>query len=117
MQADIAFLDIFEKRRMRDAELRRGGSCRDVSVLILAVETVESLGKGFQSPSSGILCIRDLLQNRFLENHSIIFWARKQAPFTARLALLISQSSCQQQLALMLIVIKSGTIARDVFGG
>lgn len=39
-----------------------------------------------------------LLQNRFLENHSIIFWARKQAPFTARLALLISQSSCQQQL-------------------
>lgn len=41
---------------------------------------------------------RLLLQNRFLENHSIIFWARKQAPFTARLALLISQSSCQQQL-------------------
>ena len=61
MQADIAFLDIFEKRRMRDAELRRGGSCRDVSILILAVETVESLGKGFQSPSSGILCIRDLV--------------------------------------------------------
>ena len=61
MQADIAFLDIFEKRRMRDAELRRCGSCRDVSVLIFAVETVESLGKGFQSPSSGILCIRDLV--------------------------------------------------------
>ena len=46
---------------MCDAELRRGGSCRDVSVLILAVEAVESLGKGFQSPSSGILCIRDLV--------------------------------------------------------
>ena len=61
MQADIAFLDIFEKRRMRDAELRRGRSCRDVSALILAVEAVESLGKGFQSPSSGILCIRDLV--------------------------------------------------------
>ena len=30
MQADIAFLDIFEKRRMRDAELRRGRYCRDV---------------------------------------------------------------------------------------
>ena len=61
MQADIAFLDIFEKRRMRDTELRRGRSCRDVSALILAVEAVESLGKGFQSPSSGILCIRDLV--------------------------------------------------------
>lgn len=60
MQAGIAFLDIFEKRRMRDAELRCGGSCRDIAVLILAVEAVESLGKGLQSPSPCVLRVRDL---------------------------------------------------------